>query len=78
MAGDAIPIIARTLAVTERFEALTAGRGCSRLAPQEALEDVAARSGTEFDPAMVEALGRAVRDGSLELTSPDMGLPAIA
>ena len=78
MVGDAIPIIARTLAVTERFEALTAGRSCLRLGPQEALEDVAARSGTEFDPAVVEALGRAVRDGSLELTSPDMGLPASA
>jgi hypothetical protein len=35
-------------------------------------------SGSEFDPAVVEALGRAIRDGGLELNVPDLALPATA
>ncbi|TAN33718.1 diguanylate cyclase [bacterium] len=78
MTGDGVPISARTLAVAERYEALTAGRACTRLTPQEALAKLAEGSGSEFDPAAVEALGRAVRDGSLELNLPDVALPATA
>jgi diguanylate cyclase (GGDEF)-like protein len=76
LAGDRIPIIARALAVAERYEALTAGRACDRLAPQDAVRKVLEGSGTEFDPAAVEALSRSVQDGSLELNPPDMALPA--
>ncbi len=74
--GERIPQLARILAVVERFEALTAGRGGPRLAPQEALARVLEGSGTEFDPAVVEALERAVRDGGLELNPPELALPA--
>src|ERR1700716_1531553 len=59
--GDSIPGMARVLAVAERYEAMTAGRGVVRVTPQEALAKVAEGSGTEFDPAVVDALGRAVR-----------------
>jgi diguanylate cyclase (GGDEF)-like protein/putative nucleotidyltransferase with HDIG domain len=76
MASD-IPILARILAVAERFEASTAGRGCVRVTPKAAQDQVMAGAGTEFDPAVVEALGRAVRDGSFELTLPDLALPAV-
>ena len=62
----------------ERDEAMTAGRGVVRVTPQEALAKVAEGSGTEFDPAVVEALGRAVRDGGLELNLPDLAFPAMA
>jgi diguanylate cyclase (GGDEF)-like protein/putative nucleotidyltransferase with HDIG domain len=76
--GSDIPMLARILAVAERFEASTAGRGCVRITPKAAQDQVVAGAGTEFDPAVVEALGRAVRDGSFELTLPDLALPAVA
>jgi len=75
--GSDIPMLARILAVAERFEASTAGRGCVRITPKAAQDQVVAGAGTEFDPAVVEALGRAVRDGSFELTLPDLALPAV-
>jgi diguanylate cyclase (GGDEF)-like protein/putative nucleotidyltransferase with HDIG domain len=74
--GETIPRLARVLAVAERFEALTAGRGSPRVSIEEALTQVTAGSGTEFDPAAVEALSRAVHDGSLELNLPQVALPA--
>jgi diguanylate cyclase (GGDEF)-like protein/putative nucleotidyltransferase with HDIG domain len=76
--GSDIPMLARILAVAERFEASTAGRGCVRITPKAAQDQVVAGAGTEFDPAVVEALGRAVRDGNFELTLPDLALPAVA
>jgi diguanylate cyclase (GGDEF)-like protein/putative nucleotidyltransferase with HDIG domain len=76
--GSDIPMLARILAVAERFEASTAGRGCARITPKAAQDQVVAGAGTEFDPAVVEALGRAVRDGSFELNLPDLALPAAA
>lgn len=76
VAGETIPGIARVLSVTERVEALTAGRGCARATPQAAADAVATGSGTEFDPAVVEALKKAVGDGSLELNLPALALPA--
>jgi len=78
MIGMDIPMLARILAVAERFEASTAGRACVRATPKAAQEQILAGSGTEFDPAVVEALGRAVRDGSFELNLPDLALPAVA
>jgi len=74
---DPAPLMARILAVAERYEALTAGRGCPRMGSLEALEEVKKGSGTEFDPAIVEALGRAAQDRGLELNLPDIALPAI-
>jgi response regulator RpfG family c-di-GMP phosphodiesterase len=74
--GENIPLLARILALAERFEALTSGRGCPRVTPQIAHEKIAVGSGSEFDPALVETLGSAVRDRSLELNLPDLALPA--
>jgi len=78
LAGDKIPIASRILAVAEVYEAITAGRGSDRLAPPDALKLVASRTGTEFDPAIVEALGRSVRDGNMEPALPSVALPAMA
>jgi putative nucleotidyltransferase with HDIG domain len=78
MTGEQIPILARILAVTERFEALTAGRGCSRVTSKEALDQIIARSGLEFDPAVIEALGRAVRENAFEGNLPNVAFPATA
>ncbi len=73
-----VNVQARILAVAERFEASTAGRGCVRATSKVAQEQMVVGSGTEFDPAVVEALGKAVRDGSLELNLPDLAFPATA
>ena len=74
---DPAPLMARILAVAERFEAMTAGRGCARLGSLEALEEVQKGAGTEFDPAVVEVLGHVIQDRGLELNLPDISLPAI-
>jgi putative nucleotidyltransferase with HDIG domain len=76
MTGEQIPVMARILAVTEKFEALTAGRGCLRVTSKEALDQIVARSGLEFDPAVIEALGRAVRENIFEVSLPTVALPA--
>jgi len=76
--AEQIPLMARILAITERYESMTAGRGCARMAGADAMTEIAKGSGTEFDPGVVEALARAVQDRSLELNLPDLALPAIA
>jgi diguanylate cyclase (GGDEF)-like protein/putative nucleotidyltransferase with HDIG domain len=78
LAGDKIPLGGRIIAVAETFEALTAGRGFERQSATVALERVTEGAGSEFDPAVVEALGKALRDGSLDLVAPDLSLPATA
>ena len=77
-AGEEIPKLARILAVAEGYEAMTAGRGCERATPTRALELVKAGGGSEFDPALVEALARAVLEGTLEPGLPPTALPAAA
>lgn len=78
LAGDKIPLSSRILAVAEAFEVLSAGRACVRLGAPDALIQVTERSGSEFDPTIVDALGRIVRDGNLEPVLPTGALPAIA
>jgi diguanylate cyclase (GGDEF)-like protein/putative nucleotidyltransferase with HDIG domain len=78
MAGEDIPVAARILAVAEGYEAMTAGRGCERLTIAAALERLKAGSGSEFDPAILGALTKAVGDGSLESALPAVALPAVA
>jgi diguanylate cyclase (GGDEF)-like protein len=76
--GESIPLMARILSVAEKFEALTAGRGCPRLTQDEALAQAVLGSGSEFDPAVVAALERAVADKGLDLNLPALALPATA
>jgi diguanylate cyclase (GGDEF)-like protein/putative nucleotidyltransferase with HDIG domain len=77
-AGEQIPLAARILAVAEGYEAMTAGRGCERLTVPAALEQLKAGSGSEFDPAVLDALTKAAGDGSLESILPAVALPAVA
>jgi len=78
LAGEKIPLGARIIAVAEMYEALTAGRDCERLEALRAFDRVSEGAGSEFDPAVVEALGQSIRDGSLELFIADLALPAVA
>ena len=78
LAGDKIPLNSRILALAETYEALTAGRGVERMASADAIKLVTEKGGTEFDAALVEALGRSIRDSSPEPTLPSVALPAVA
>jgi len=78
LVAEKIPVASRILAVAEAYEGLSAGRGCQRLAPPDALKAVTDRAGSEFAPDIVEALGRSVRDGNLDPNLPSVALPATA
>jgi diguanylate cyclase (GGDEF)-like protein len=78
LAGEKIPLGARIIAVAEMYEALSAGRDCVRLEALVAFDRITAGAGTEFDPALVEALGQSIRDGSIDLFVPTLALPATA
>jgi diguanylate cyclase (GGDEF)-like protein len=64
LAGEAIPLGARIIAVADTWVALTTDRPyrAARPAP-EALAEIARGAGTQFDPAIVAALPRAVARG---------------
>lgn len=56
LAGEAIPLAARIIAVADTFSAMTTRRPYSdKLTPEQALEEIQRCSGTQFDPAVVEA-----------------------
>lgn len=56
LAGEAIPVAARLVAVADVLDALTQARPYKRPWPlAEALEEIRAQSGRQFDPRVVEA-----------------------
>jgi diguanylate cyclase (GGDEF)-like protein len=59
LAGDEIPLASRVIFVCDAYDAMTTKRpyGEARTT-DEALAELAACSGTQFDPAVVEALGQ--------------------
>lgn len=57
MTGDEIPLVSRMIAVADAYDALTSGASpLPGVEPQEAIEELRRRSGTQFDPRCVEAL----------------------
>jgi pSer/pThr/pTyr-binding forkhead associated (FHA) protein len=59
LAGEQIPLLARTVAVADAFDVLTGEPGDGhRLSPDEALDEVERGAGSRFDPAIVQAFGR--------------------
>jgi len=57
IAGNAIPLSARILAVADTFDAITSPRAFrDARCPREALETIADGAGTRFDPDVVSAL----------------------
>lgn len=73
LAGEAIPLSGRILAIVDVFEALTSVRPYrGPLAPDEALAYVTSGRGTRFDPALVAVFERLVAEQALCLApSPD-------
>lgn len=61
LAGEAIPLTARIVAVADTFETLTSSRAYRAAVPvQTALDVIGERAGSQFDPAVVDALRRAL------------------
>jgi HD-GYP domain-containing protein (c-di-GMP phosphodiesterase class II) len=67
LAGEAIPLESRILAVADAWDHLRSGRwGGVRLAPADVLRELERRSGSEFDPVAVAALRALVGRGAAE------------
>jgi HD-GYP domain-containing protein (c-di-GMP phosphodiesterase class II) len=61
LAGDAIPLGARIVAVCDAYEAMTADRAYRKaLSPHAARQELSANAGGQFDPAVVAAFLAAV------------------
>lgn len=61
LAGEAIPIMARVLAVADTLDAMTSSRAYRRAQPWgAAVAEVRRCSGTQFDPAVIAAFDRAL------------------
>ncbi|MDT9680774.1 HD domain-containing protein [Streptomyces sp. TRM76323] len=78
--GAEIPEPARVVAVADAFDAMTSTRSYSRARPvPAALAELARCAGTQFDPAMVDALTRALARHGWEATvTSDEPLPSPA
>jgi putative nucleotidyltransferase with HDIG domain len=63
LAGEAIPIASRIIFCCDAFNAMTTDRSYRRgRSPEAALDELCANAGTQFDPAVVEAVVSAVRE----------------
>lgn len=61
LAGDKIPLEARIFAVVDAYDAMTSERPYREaMSPQEALKEIRAQAGVQFDPQVVEAFEAAV------------------
>ena len=63
IAGDAIPLISRIVSVCDAFDAITSARSYRQPRSEaEALVEVGRSSGSQFDPAVVEAFASVIAD----------------
>lgn len=66
LAGSAIPLVARIIAVADSYDAMTSSRPYRRaLRPLEAAMEVARHAGTQFDPKWAEVLLQIVSTAQL-------------
>jgi HD-GYP domain-containing protein (c-di-GMP phosphodiesterase class II) len=64
--GDEIPMGARILAVANAFEAMVTGRPYRKaMSVEEAAKEIASHAGTQFDPHVVEAFLKVIRNEAL-------------
>jgi diguanylate cyclase (GGDEF)-like protein len=78
LAGDAIPLESRILSVADAFEAMTGTRPYrDAMTPGDALAELAAHSGTQFDARCIQALNDVFGGDDLRIgVHPDDGTPA--
>jgi HD-GYP domain-containing protein (c-di-GMP phosphodiesterase class II) len=61
LAGDEIPLVARIVRCCDAYSAMTTDRSYRKARPaHEAVEELRRCSGTDFDPAVVEALAQSI------------------
>jgi HD-GYP domain-containing protein (c-di-GMP phosphodiesterase class II) len=66
LVGDAIPLLARVVAVSDTYDAMTSDRPYRKgMAPEVAYKEITTHSGDLFDPAVVDAFVAAFRAGDL-------------
>jgi putative nucleotidyltransferase with HDIG domain len=66
--GDEIPLEARIISVADVYDSLTSDRPYRKaMSPFDAKEIIVKGSGTDFDPAVVNAFVEAFRKGELEV-----------
>jgi HD-GYP domain-containing protein (c-di-GMP phosphodiesterase class II) len=64
VSGEQIPLVARIVACCDAYNAMTTDRPYRPALPEhEAMAELTANSGGQFDPAVVEALFRVLRNG---------------
>jgi len=77
LAGDEIPEFARVIAVADAFDAMTSNRSYrGARSIEEAIADLRKWSGTQFDPALVDAFVAALRREGWEQPRPAAAPPA--
>src|SRR5215471_16380322 len=77
LAGDEIPEFARVIAVADAFDAMTSNRSYrGARSIEEAVADLRKWSGTQFDPALVDAFVAALRREGWEQPQPAAMPPA--
>jgi uncharacterized membrane protein YagU involved in acid resistance len=65
LAGSSIPLGARIVGIAEAYDAMTQFRPYgSRLQPEEALREIRAQAGCQFDPALVPVLEEVIHEMS--------------
>ena len=71
--GDAIPYIARLIAVCDAYDAMTSNRVYRKhLTIEQVMTELEKGVGTQFDPIIVTKMLELLREGRLENLSPDM------
>lgn len=74
LAGDAIPLGARVIAVSVAFAAMTQPRPYREpVSPDEALAEIRHSSGSQFDPRVVEALAGDLAEEAAPAATPAYG-----
>jgi HD-GYP domain-containing protein (c-di-GMP phosphodiesterase class II) len=66
--GEAIPLEARIVAVTDAFDAMVSGRAYRRgrfMTPEDAVTEIVRNAGTQFDPDIANAFVRMVKSENL-------------
>ncbi|MBI4897686.1 MAG: HD-GYP domain-containing protein [Actinobacteria bacterium] len=76
IAGDEIPLASRIVLVCDAYHAMTSDRPYRKaMSESDAREELERNAGTQFDPAVVAALLRALDDGALfEASAEDLGI----
>ncbi len=76
LAGDEIPLESRIIHVADAFEAMTSDRPYRRGMPEQAaVTELRTHTGTQFDPACVEALLRGLRIAPAEASRSAAAVP---